>query len=406
MNHPRNTLTCILLGAALVACSPKPQPPATVAVPVLPVSTPGTAVAASPVATTPQAPVKLFDGRLLDGKTSLPGPSLADLPMVEEEVKRRAQEPFLQNRLGGDTLPNSENFEARMGLEGSFTRPGAAQKAFFYRLSLLNGLIVVEDGEVIAHFVGSPGDYALYTNVIPVDANMDGLTDLVLTRNVEDNEHIYAYLFLAGPAGFAFSGETEVYTSNVQAGEESPANVEATAYVASVTPGRTPLFQRETYARKGSGDWVLSSPLAPFNLTNRYSKGDEPKLERLAAAKDGVDPASQTQLERVQAALDRLTSYTDVASSIDISNPRNEAERIVIADPELSKMELLDTRAAVYAVENATGQEVDRKDAGKYALSLEGLQTAEEIRLALMKHTNDSLGGESPYTQGLTEGQP
>ena len=78
----------------------------------------------------------------------------------------------------------------------------------------------------------------------------------------------------------------------------------------------------------------------------------------------------------------------------------------MIADPELSKMELLDTRAAVYAVENATGQEVDRKDAGKYALSLEGLQTAEEIRLALMKHTNDSLGGESPYTQGLTEGQP
>jgi len=39
------------------------------------------------------APAKsgaLFDGRVLDGKISLPGPSLADTPSIEEEVKRRA----------------------------------------------------------------------------------------------------------------------------------------------------------------------------------------------------------------------------------------------------------------------------------------------------------------------------
>ena len=119
-----------------------------------------------------------------------------------------------------------------------------------------------------------------------------------------------------------------------------------------------------------------------------------------------ADPATQTQIERVQAALERLSDYADVPSSIDPARPGNGGERIVAADPELRLMELLDTRAAVYAIENATGQQVDHQSSREYALALDGLRTPQEIRLAYINRTNDSLGGESPYTQGLTEGQP
>lgn len=399
-----NTLNLLLLATALASCSPraKAQHAAVVATPV---AAPSVVASASPPAAV--SPVPIFDGRLLDGKTSLPGPSLADLPTVEEEVGKRAREPFLVGMLGGDTELTGDNFQVRMGLEGSFTRPGAKQKAFFYRLSLTNGLVITEDGKVVAHYVGSPGDYALYTNLAPVDVNLDGLTDLVMSRNVEDTEDIFAYLFLARPDGLEFSGETTVYDSNANAGEEPPAEGEAaTAYSASVTPGPTPKFHRVTYQRKGAGQWVESSPLTDFNLAQPYARGDEPKWASLAGEKAEVDPATQTQIERVQSSLDRLDSYADVPSSIDFANPGNEGERLVAADEELRLMELLDTRAAVYAVENATKQEVDHTDSAKYALSLEGLDTPEKIRLAYMNRTNESLGGESPYTQGLTEGQP
>ena len=60
-------------------------------------------------------------------------------------------------------------------------------------------------------------------------------------------------------------------------------------------------------------------------------------------------------------------------------------------------MELLDTRAALYAHENATKQEADHASPQHFALNLEGLTTAEQIRAAYVRRTNDHLGGLSPY---------
>jgi hypothetical protein len=391
MNIIKTALSIFLLGLALASCTPAALPPAQLAVPVNPVSPAAQQASATPADQAP-ASVLLFDGRMLDGKETMPGPSLAELPTVEAEVKSRLGDPKLESLLMGETALTQENFQARLSVEGSFTRPGAKQKALFYRLGLGNGLVIVEDDKVVAHYAGSPGDYALYTYLVPVDANADGLTDLLLYRNVEDNEDIYAYLFLMEASGPRFSGATTVFSSNVLAGEENPPErLEATAYLAKVLPGGTPTFSRETYHRKGREEWSLLQADAPFRLENSYAPGDEPKLVPLGSSNAAVD--------RIEAAIRNLDSYVDVPSSIDFANPRNDAERLVAGDPELRRMELLDTRAAVYAVENATKQEVDRKDATKYALSLEGMKTSEEIRLAYMKHTTESLGGESPYAR-------
>lgn len=62
----------------------------------------------------------LFDGRTLDGQATLPGPSLADLPAVEAEVRRRHQEPYLRALApGAQVQQGSSEFMVRGGLAGS-----------------------------------------------------------------------------------------------------------------------------------------------------------------------------------------------------------------------------------------------------------------------------------------------
>jgi len=331
------------------------------------------------------APTKsrtLFDGRILDGKVSLPGPSLADTPTIEEEVKRRAQEPYLKTFAGSVNIEQgSQDFEVKAGLPGSFTRPGAAQRAFLYRLGLSSGVVIVDKGAVVGHYSGLAGEYAHYTYATVVDVNTDGLSDFILSRNVEDSEAIEAYVFEMTPQGPRFSGATPVFRSTDQG---------ADAYVATVHPGATPQYQRDCYHRTGEGPWRARSSAQRFALENKLPAGFEPKLINLTAN-------AQPNQGKIQVTLDKLTSYADVGSSIDYLHPRNPGQRLVVADPTLRLMELLDTRAAVYAYENATKDKTDHNNSGKFALALEGMTRPEQIRAAYIKRTSNSLGGMSPY---------
>lgn len=348
-------------------------------------SPPPTRVAASGA----PAPILIFDGRLNDGQIALPGASLADLPAIEAEVE--AHRPQLGVLLWVAGGPGPDDLEIRQAGEGSFTRAGAREKLYMYRLGSGNGFVVLgENGKVVAHFAGFAGDYALYTYAVPVDANADGLTDLLLFRNVEDGDDIYASLFWMKPEGPQFAGSTSVFLPAAGAGEEPPAGAKSTAYLATLTPGPAPRFQREVFERPTGGAWK-SDKTETFELESTYPKGYEPRLTRVVSLA-GLDE------RKVQKAMDALSSYTDVASAMDFGQPANAAQRLVLENGALRLMELLDTRAAVYAVENATGQRVDHDQAGQYALSLQGLKTVEQIRDAYIRHTNDSLGGMSPYS--------
>jgi hypothetical protein len=389
----------------LTGCQPqqaaaKPEPS--------PTSQTRTAETARPDEPLPSA-VPLFDGRVLDGAATMPGPSLADIPLIEDEVRARAREPFLQGTVGQiDSAPSAENFAISVGVPGWFTRTGRVepagteppQKAFLYRYSLTNGIVIVEDGRVVAHYSGGPGDYAFYFYLKTADLNGDGRDDLILKRNVEDNENVYAYLFEMSASGPTFVGSASVYTSNVEGGGDvSRDKASAVAYNCTVVPGPKPVFSQEVYTRAGAGEWILSQPAMPFELENRFQKGDEPTFKDITPREGGAD--IEVSNDKIQQAIAKLSSYADVPSSIDCDSPRSDAERMVCGDPQLRLMETLDTRAAVYAFENASKQEVDHQDSARFSLagSLSDLKSAEAIRAAYIEHTNESLGGESPYSR-------
>jgi hypothetical protein len=71
-------------------------------------------------------------------------------------------------------------------------------------------------------------------------------------------------------------------------------------------------------------------------------------------------------------------------------------------DDTLWRMGRLDTLAWVYAVENATGQEINQEDPPldeAFVATRDACTDAACLCDVLIQHTNDSLGGTSPYPQ-------
>jgi hypothetical protein len=99
------------------------------------------------------------------------------------------------------------------------------------------------------------------------------------------------------------------------------------------------------------------------------------------------------------------TRYGDVLSDIACDAPAIQAHRLLCAsadstEPLLWQMARLDDMAWVYAVENATGQEVDRANPPRDADFIARRDAcADEACLVavLVEHTDASLGGTSPY---------
>ena len=115
-----------------------------------------------------------------------------------------------------------------------------------------------------------------------------------------------------------------------------------------------------------------------------------------AQAADLPDPA---KIAEAQATLDR---YQDVLSDISCDAPTIPAHQMMCEDDGLWQMGLLDTWAWVYAVENATGTETDHGDPAMDDSFIEARDAcADKACLAdlLIQHTNDSLGGMSPYLE-------
>ena len=105
---------------------------------------------------------------------------------------------------------------------------------------------------------------------------------------------------------------------------------------------------------------------------------------------------------RVEAAIASLEpSYGDVASTINCSAATLTAHRLICeAKDELALMVRLDQMAAVYAFENALGREADHDNPPvdeAFAAKRDACNDTACLRDALIAHTNDSLGGESPY---------
>ena len=124
-------------------------------------------------------------------------------------------------------------------------------------------------------------------------------------------------------------------------------------------------------------------------------------LPQLARAQ-GVD------LDAVEARIAELERrYALVLSDIACDAPTRPAHQILCASAEnqptlIWRMGRLDDLAWVYAVENATGQQVDLANPPRDAEFIARRDACEDeacLAAVLIEHTNSSLGGTSPYPQ-------
>lgn len=225
--------------------------------------------------------IEVFDGR--NGEVKNTKPSDAETALVEKDVRVKAGEAFLKKRLGdlGANVDWQNEFSVSGVAEGAFTKPNTTQKALLYRFSYTNGLIIVENGNIVAHFSGGPGDYAFYTAIKSLpDVNQNGLSEIILFRNVEDNEDIIPYLFEADGNAVKFLGEGKYFRSDYLAGDDTDQEkVRRNAYLMTVEPSKNPTFLIETYERIGNkGSWKLTKKAEKFVWEKRGGDYDLTKI--------------------------------------------------------------------------------------------------------------------------------
>jgi hypothetical protein len=123
----------------------------------------------------------------------------------------------------------------------------------------------------------------------------------------------------------------------------------------------------------------------------------------LGAQTCGIDDAAmEARLAQLEQSYDLVLS--DIGCDVNTIPARqimcDSAEHPT--DDTLWRMGRLDTLAWVYAVENATGQEVNQEDPplDEAFIAARDACTAEAcLCQVLIEHTNASLGGTSPYEQ-------
>lgn len=216
--------------------------------------------------------IELFDGR--SGEVKNTKPSTAETALVEKEVRVKSKEKFLRNRLAGlaENVDWEKEFSVEGVAEGAFTKANSKQKAVLYRFSYTNGVVVLEDGNIVAHLSGGPGDYAFYFAIKALpDVNQNGLSEIVLFRNVEDNENVIPYLFEPKNGEMNFLGEARYFTSSYVAGDDTDSEkAKQTAYRTTIQPSSNPTFLQEIYERTGSkAEWMLTKKAEKFSLNKK-----------------------------------------------------------------------------------------------------------------------------------------
>ena len=131
-------------------------------------------------------------------------------------------------------------------------------------------------------------------------------------------------------------------------------------------------------------------------------------LALVSLAASATAQTCEVDLSAVEAKIaDLEPSYSLVLSDIGCDAPTNPAHILMCnaaqtPNAPLWRMGRLDDLAWVYAVENATGQETDHTNPPRdddFLAKRDACTDEACLCDALIQHTNDSLGGTSPYPQ-------
>jgi hypothetical protein len=128
----------------------------------------------------------------------------------------------------------------------------------------------------------------------------------------------------------------------------------------------------------------------------------------VVAAGPALAQSCSIDIDAVEARIAELEpNYATVLSDISCDAPTNPAHVLMCGaaegpNPTLWRMGRLDDIAWVYAMENATGQEVDHTNSPRdddFLARRDACTDETCLCGVLIQHTNDSLGGTSPYPQ-------
>ena len=220
----------------------------------------GTALAQLP------APKPIFDARLTLKPGSL---TEAERDLVKSRIAPAARKHWQEGGRAALCIPLQE-LRAIDVTSGAFTRPQAEQRAILYSYCEighnvdLDGIAIVEDGQVVAHLVFEGAAHTAI-GALP-DLNGNGLAEIVLASgetNMGETWGALSIIEIAG-AGVTAFGHTGTFSDNCGAGEKD-CRAEATRILAR--PGAKPAFFREMFTRAGdAGAWKKTAALVPLTL--------------------------------------------------------------------------------------------------------------------------------------------
>ncbi|HTH36413.1 MAG TPA: hypothetical protein VL572_00520 [Pyrinomonadaceae bacterium] len=220
------------------------------------------------------AAISLAQGTIVLYDPLVKSPETADSPSDEAFVKEKLV-PKVQARWGEDDACNGSNLNIVGSVEGSFTRAGAKQRAIVYELCQTgngfanNGLAVIENGQVVAHFA-EEGGWDLEVSRVS-DLNKNGRDEIVIEtgggmhQGYTGTSVTVLELTQSSVTDFgtflAFTNECENHASNKYCDR---------SYKLTATAGAKPLFFSQKFTNRGTDEkprWVVAGkPLPAKNL--------------------------------------------------------------------------------------------------------------------------------------------
>ena len=205
-----------------------------------------------------QGPVVIYDPLI-----NAPEKNFTD---ADEQLVKTKILPKVRDRWSDDSSCDGSNLTVIGAVDGSFTSKAAAQRAIVYEMCQTgngfanNGIAVVENGNVVAHFVADGG---WNLDVVRIaDINKNGFDELAIETGGGMHQGYTgssSNVIEVSPTSVKSFGTFLVYSNEC----ESLRAVEYCdrSYKITVKPGPKPVFSRQKYINKGDDEkpkWVAS----------------------------------------------------------------------------------------------------------------------------------------------------
>jgi len=216
----------------------------------------------------------IFDGRLTLTPTKL---SSSEEKLMKDKVVPAARKSWHERERDQECGTGFASTPTDIAA-GSFTKPKADQKAILYQYCevghdmTLNGIAVIENGQVVAHVVyEGGGDHAI--GALP-DINGNGLSEILLAAGGTNQGITWGSISIIELGGTEVTQFGRTETLSDECGRADDKNAKTKAYRISVKAGPSPAFYREVYSDscEGSGTRKKVGGLTAISM-------DEDKVE-------------------------------------------------------------------------------------------------------------------------------